>query len=119
MVVQYMILAWEDAYRKYESAEVNDVGAASRAVATAWQELAEYSELPWWLCAAVRSAAQAFEHQAQEWDPVQTPGPTVVPVDDENMCVEPGPYEVELFSQETRRAFPVALRRSVPSSDSR
>lgn len=68
MVAQDLVVVWEDAYRRYESAAVgNDVTEASRAVAGAWHELATCVDLPWWLSAAVRSAAQAFEHQAADW----------------------------------------------------
>lgn len=67
MVVQDLVVAWENAYRRYETAMGNDVIDTSHAVAEAWQELAAVAELPWWLSAAVRSAAQAFEHQAEAW----------------------------------------------------
>src|SRR5262245_9110727 len=68
MVAQNLVVAWEDAYRKYGHAVENDVTETSRAVAGAWRELAACVELPWWLSAAVRSAAQAFEHQAEAWN---------------------------------------------------
>jgi hypothetical protein len=67
MVAQDLVVAWEDAYRRYENAVGNDVTETSRAVAGAWHELATCADLPWWLSAAVRSAAEAFEHQAADW----------------------------------------------------
>jgi hypothetical protein len=65
MVVQDLVATWEDAYRRYAGAVEEDVTKTSWAVANAWRELAARTELPWWLSAAVRSAAQAFEHQAE------------------------------------------------------
>jgi len=67
MVAKDLVVTWEDTYRRYESAVGNDVTEASRALAGTWRELAAAVELPWWLSAAVRSAAQAFEHQADAW----------------------------------------------------
>src|SRR5690349_799984 len=67
MIAQDLVVTWEDAYRRYGHAVGSDVTETSRAVAGAWHELAACAELPWWLSAAVRSAAQAFEHQAEAW----------------------------------------------------
>jgi hypothetical protein len=38
------------------------------AVAVAWRQIASRQQLPWWLLAAVDSAAQAFEAQSLEWE---------------------------------------------------
>jgi hypothetical protein len=65
MVAQDLVVTWEDVYRRYAGAVGEDVTKTSWAVARAWRELAARTELPWWLSAAVRSAAQAFEHQAE------------------------------------------------------
>jgi hypothetical protein len=62
------IAAWEEAYREYEKALATDVVGASRAVAAAWRNLAVDLELPWWLLAAVHSAAEAFDLQAEAWE---------------------------------------------------
>jgi hypothetical protein len=62
------IAAWEDAYRGYGKATETEVASASRAVAVAWRNLAAISELPWWLLAAVQSAAESFDFQADAWD---------------------------------------------------
>lgn len=67
-----LISAWEDAYREYGADASDDFYDTSRAVAKAWGALAESVELPWWLYAAVRSAAEAFEFQGE-------PGPAGVP----------------------------------------
>lgn len=58
------IAAWEDTYREYENTTETDIAGASRAVAAAWRDLAANTELPWWLLAAVHSAAEAFDFQA-------------------------------------------------------
>ncbi|MTD54510.1 hypothetical protein [Amycolatopsis pithecellobii] len=63
-----LILAWEDAYRRYSAAAGPNVVETSRAVACAWRELETAGALPWWLRAAVRSAAEAFEQQARSWE---------------------------------------------------
>jgi lysozyme family protein len=62
------IAVWEDAYRRYEEAPETEVASASRAVAVAWRNLAAISELPWWLLAAVHSAAESFDFQADAWE---------------------------------------------------
>lgn len=60
-----LISAWEDAYREYGEDADEDLRGTSRAVAKAWCALAESVDLPWWLYAAVRSAAEAFEVQGE------------------------------------------------------
>lgn len=80
MVSDYLVQRWESAYSAYRTASelVNastpgDVATAERmaqasqAVATAWRDIAVESELSWWSAAAVATAAQAFDHQAQDW----------------------------------------------------
>lgn len=74
-----LVAAWESEYRRYgQAAELSlwaggdpgDASAmadASASVAVAWRRIAGSTVLPWWLLAAVDSAAQAFEAQAQEW----------------------------------------------------
>ncbi|HKS46869.1 MAG TPA: hypothetical protein VJT49_17515 [Amycolatopsis sp.] len=67
-VSEDLIRAWEDAYRRYGSAAGANVAPASRAVALAWRDIASTSRLPWWVLAAVESAAEAFEDQAEQWE---------------------------------------------------
>jgi len=43
------------------------MASASWDVATAWRDLATRAVLPWWVLAAVRAAADAFEQQAHDW----------------------------------------------------
>lgn len=76
--------AWEEAYRAYasvneavarsRSVDADTAGAmavASSAVASSWRALAASArEQPWWVLAAVGSAAQAFEEQARHWENV-------------------------------------------------
>lgn len=72
---------WEAAYRRYGQASVWStqfrdrdpvalwhVASASSEVAAAWREIAAAASLPWWMLAAVESAAQAFETQARDWE---------------------------------------------------
>src|SRR4051794_19299016 len=68
MVSRDLIHAWEDAYCWYGVASGAEIAPASRAVALAWRDLVCTSTLPWWVLAAVESAAQAFEDQADELD---------------------------------------------------
>lgn len=58
---------WERAYRTCGQAQGEDIVNSSIEVANAWRSLAEKTPLSWWLRAAVFSAAEAFEHQAQAW----------------------------------------------------
>jgi hypothetical protein len=80
MVPDYLTDRWESAYSAYRTASelVNSstpgdcaaaerMAQASQAVATAWRDIAVESDLVWWTAAAVTTAAQAFEHQAQDW----------------------------------------------------
>ncbi len=80
MVSDELVKRWESAYGEYRaaselvsSAPPGDLDAAERmalasqAVATAWRDIAAESTLPWWTTAAVTTAAQAFQVQAQDW----------------------------------------------------
>jgi hypothetical protein len=73
------VSAWEHAYRRYTQAldvvgcsqdadhgVVDELVSASRLVATAWRAIAVQTELPWWMAAAVESAAEAFDGQADQ-----------------------------------------------------
>lgn len=80
MVPDYLIVRWESAYGAYraaselvdastpgDSAAAEHMARASQAVAAAWRDIAVESDLAWWSAAAVTTAAQAFDHQAQDW----------------------------------------------------
>jgi hypothetical protein len=84
MVAQDLVVSWEDAYRRYVSAPGQEVTETSRAVAGAWRDLAACAELPWWLSAAVRSAAQAFEEQAEAWTADEVGRDDLAGTDDES-----------------------------------
>lgn len=75
------VRAWEVAYRRYGHAweatarsgkgdptAAREMAAASWAVAAAWRQIATATTLPWWVLAAIESAAGAFEAQAQEYE---------------------------------------------------
>lgn len=62
------IRAWELAYARYTGASDVELPQVSRAVAAAWRDLAAEVPLPAWARAAVISAAEAFEIQADKWD---------------------------------------------------
>lgn len=68
MALGERVIVWEDAYRRYQSSAGPNVVVTSRAVASAWRSILQVAELPWWLLAAVGSAAEAFERQAEEWE---------------------------------------------------
>ena len=72
---------WEVAYRQYGRAwettarcgkgdpvAAREMAAASWAVAAAWRQIAAATRLPWWVLAAIESAAGAFEAQAREYE---------------------------------------------------
>jgi hypothetical protein len=80
MVSEELVQRWEDAYRRYiEASKISTVSFAGNAdvaremmmashnVATAWHAMESSPDLPWWALAALSTAAQAFDHQAQEW----------------------------------------------------
>jgi hypothetical protein len=72
---------WETAYRQYgrawemtarcgkgDPAAAREMAAASWAVAAAWRQIAATTRLPWWVLAAIESAAGAFESQARDYE---------------------------------------------------
>lgn len=80
MVTKKMVRTWEAAYRRYgtasdrvararevDAAMAQEMASASLAVAAAWRSIAADEQLSWWTLAALESAAQAFEEQAQDW----------------------------------------------------
>lgn len=80
-VPEKSIRAWESAYQQYGRAwettarcgksdltAARDMAAASWAVAAAWRQIASATRLPWWVLAALESAAGAFESQAREYE---------------------------------------------------
>jgi hypothetical protein len=80
MVPDYLVERWESAYSAYrtaselvnssapgDSAAAEHMAQASHAVAAAWRDITVESDLSWWSIAAVTTAAQAFDHQAQDW----------------------------------------------------
>lgn len=75
------VRAWEGAYRHYgrawewtarspkgDPAAAREMASTSWAVAAAWRQIAAAATLPWWMLAALESAAAAFESQAREWE---------------------------------------------------
>ena len=62
--------AWETAARsgKGDPAAAREMATASWAVAAAWRQIATATTLPWWILAAIESAAGAFESQAREYE---------------------------------------------------
>jgi lysozyme family protein len=81
-----LVAAWESAYRRYgqvsewstrsperDPAVAWQMASSSAAVAATWRQIAGSTQLPWWLLAAVDSAAQAFEDQAREWEAATDP----------------------------------------------
>ena len=80
MTAEQCARAWEAAYRHYghvweltarspkgDPTAAREMAAASRAVAAAWRQI-DATTLPWWTVAALKSAAAAFEEQAQKYD---------------------------------------------------
>ncbi|MFY9809581.1 MAG: hypothetical protein WAK86_20300 [Pseudonocardiaceae bacterium] len=72
---------WEAAYRQYgrawettartgkgDPAAAQEMAVASWAVAAAWRQIATATTLPWWILAAIESAAGAFESQARKYE---------------------------------------------------
>lgn len=113
MAAKDLVVTWEDAYRMYGSATGEDVTHTSRAVARAWRDLAACAELPWWLSAAVRSAAQAFEYQAQAWATSADGDDDTATVstddeDEEEDSEEHGAYPAVLLPTQTRTRTPCA-----------
>jgi len=76
---------WEGAYRQYgrawewtarsdkgDPAAAREMASASWAVAAAWRQIAATTRLPWWILAAIESAASAFESQARDYETSDT-----------------------------------------------
>jgi hypothetical protein len=79
MASEKLVSAWEEAYQQYTDAAKANVADTSVAVASAWRALAENTELPWWLFAAVNSAAEAFEQQGDTGGTRPVNGAVVAP----------------------------------------
>lgn len=75
-----LLTRWESAYRRYTDVAraierspsgrpglAEAMGSASWEVATAWRDIATTVALQWWMIAALRAAADAFEQQARHW----------------------------------------------------
>lgn len=75
-----LVTQWEAAYRAYGEASehaarsvagdpdaAEAVAAASWQVASLWRDIATSQEVPWWVLAALRAAAEVFEQQARDW----------------------------------------------------
>jgi len=75
-----LVARWEAAYRRYteatrlagranagDRAAAETLASTSRQVATTWRDIATTVVLPWWVLAALRAAAEAFEAQARSW----------------------------------------------------
>jgi hypothetical protein len=69
MVPDVLVERWQAAYRAYNAAggDRAELARLSAAVAVAWRDIAAVPGLAWWLVAALSSAAEAFERQAQDW----------------------------------------------------
>lgn len=65
-VPEELVRNWEAVYGRYLSAQADRAETArlSAEVATAWQAIAAVPGLDWWMVAALRTAAEAFERQA-------------------------------------------------------
>lgn len=112
MVPDYLVERWESAYSAYRTAsELVDrstpgdrvaaeaMAKASHAVAAAWRDITVESDLSWWSTAAVTTAAQAFDHQAQDWAARAKHG---------RPSTEPGD------GRRRRPSYPVAVRDNQP-----
>lgn len=87
MLVSTKVLsAWEAAYRRYGRASddmarsprrdvraVRELTDPSRAVDFTWRAITSDPQLPWWVVAAVSSAAEAFEEQASKIEAETSP----------------------------------------------
>ena len=64
------VSAWEWTTRspKGDPAAAREMASASWSVAAAWRQIATATTLPWWILAALESAAAAFESQARDWE---------------------------------------------------
>lgn len=73
MITEELRDRWEAAYRLYtdtvDSHGAHATASASWQVARAWRDIAEHAgSLPWWLRAALETAAEAYEEQAREFN---------------------------------------------------
>ncbi|WP_156757417.1 hypothetical protein [Actinokineospora pegani] len=75
-VPDHLSLRWEDAYNQYVRTvalqasgpgEARVIAEASASVAAAWRAISDVAGLPWWGVTAVRSAAETFDEQAEQW----------------------------------------------------
>jgi len=66
-VPEALVRNWEAVYGRYLAAQADRAETArlSVDVAAAWQAIAAIPGLDWWLVAALRTAAEAFERQAE------------------------------------------------------
>ena len=75
-----LVERWEAAYRRYGQASTRAarsqpgdrqaaraVASTSAQVALHWRDIARTEGLVWWMLAALRAAADAFEAQARDW----------------------------------------------------
>ena len=61
----YLRLAQSPITSRTQAAEMTRL---SSTVASAWRDMAATPRLAWWLVAALTHAAEAFEHQARDWN---------------------------------------------------
>lgn len=85
MVPEELVQAWQVVYGEYLSvaqspaatwAAQTELARSSAGVAAAWRDIVATPGLTWWLVAALTSAAEAFERQAQEWGSNASTRPT-------------------------------------------
>ncbi|SES12679.1 hypothetical protein SAMN04487818_107466 [Actinokineospora terrae] len=63
-----LVERWEAAYSRYDGGDLHDMADVSAAVGTLWREMATaVPGSPWWLVAALVTAAEAFEAQSRDW----------------------------------------------------
>ncbi|MBK1785233.1 hypothetical protein [Prauserella cavernicola] len=78
VVPRPLVKGWEEAYRRYGTAcealdrsrgidTASSMAEASKAVAVAWRAIATQGALSWWIVAAMVSAAESFDEQADYW----------------------------------------------------
>ena len=92
MIEEDLVQRWESAYRRYgetsktvavarsgDRGVAGEMAAASSDIAAMWREMESSVDLPWWILAALSTAAQAFEFQARDW---KARANDVLPLDD-------------------------------------
>ncbi|RLK61168.1 hypothetical protein CLV68_1685 [Actinokineospora cianjurensis] len=63
-----LVERWEAAYSRYDGGHLHDMAEVSATVGTLWREMATaVPGSPWWLVAALVTAAEAFEAQSRDW----------------------------------------------------